>query len=211
MFPEEASWFNAEISKRLPGEIFPLLNLGSSTGAFRTLQQPHIDSRLFASLREKGREVVHCDIKEADGVDVAGDVTSPEFVEKLKSMGFRSVLCSHLLKHVDNPGKIADAISSIVPSGGYLFISCPYRYPHHPDPFDNMFRPSPEKLAELFPDMKVESSSIISGGRYARPVKSFWVNIRVWIRLAMPFYRPSKWIWHFRDASSSCLVLKKQS
>jgi hypothetical protein len=210
MFPEEASWFYEKISEIGSGELFPMLNLGSSTGYFRTVMQPYIDDRLFKPLREQGRKVIHCDLKKAEGVDIAGDITSETFVKELKNIEFRSILCSHLLEHVENPTVIAGAIAGLVPAGGYLFVSCPYRYPHHPDPLDTMFRPSPDELAACFPGMKTVHSRIVSGGRYGKFGQSVKADIMELLRLSMPFYQPNRWLWHFRETKGSCLILKQK-
>jgi hypothetical protein len=211
MFPNEASWFYDKILQINPGEVFPMLNLGSSTGYYRTIIQPYIDNLLFKPLREQGRKVIHCDIKEAEGVDIIGDLSSTAFVEKLQCFEFRSVICSHLLEHVENPASVASSIMQIIPADGYLFVSCPYRYPHHPDPVDTMFRPSPEKLSSYFPGMKIIDSCVISGGRYGKFGKSAKSIVRELMRLAIPFYKPTRWLWHFREAKGTCLVLKKDS
>ncbi len=211
MFPSEASWFYGKISNINQCELFPMLNIGSSTKYFRTVMQPYIDNSLFKPLLEQGNKIIHCDIKEAEGVDIVGDLSSTAFVEKLKNLGFRSAICSHLLEHVENPASVASAITLIIPAGGYLFVSCPYRYPHHPDPIDTMFRPSPDELANYFPGMKIIDSCIISDGRYGKFGNSVKSATRELLRLALPFYKPARWLWHFREAKGTCLVLKKDS
>ncbi|HYJ53336.1 MAG TPA: hypothetical protein VEW04_09190, partial [Allosphingosinicella sp.] len=75
MFEAEAARLCEILLER--GDVSPLLNLGSSTGAFRSSAKPHVEARLFAPLREAGVEVVHCDLKEGEGVDVVGDILDP--------------------------------------------------------------------------------------------------------------------------------------
>ena len=81
-------------------DISPLLNLGSSTRDFREAIQPHIERELFAPLREAGVKVVHCDLKEDEGVDFAGDILEPEVIGRLKGMQFKYILLLNLLEHV---------------------------------------------------------------------------------------------------------------
>ena len=73
MFPAEAEKLCALLAGR--DDISPLLNLGSSTGHFRRVTKPHIEALLFAPLRRAGVEVVHCDIKRDEGVDLVADVS----------------------------------------------------------------------------------------------------------------------------------------
>ena len=82
------------------GAVSPLLNLGSSTGEFRRTAKPHIQRELFGPLAAAGVAVVHSDLKQADGVDLAGDILDPAVLRDLKARGFRCVLCANLLEHV---------------------------------------------------------------------------------------------------------------
>lgn len=209
MFAKEAAWFREQIQRIAPSHVSPLLNLGSSTEEFRAKSQPYITRDLIAPIVDAGVRVVHCDIKDAVGVDIVGDITSPEFVSRLEKMGFRSIICSNMLEHVLDPKAFSIAINKIVPVGGFLFISCPYRYPYHPDPIDNMLRPTPSELAAYFQDTVVIDSAIISGGRYGAFNAGLIGNLLLALRLLAFFYRPSRWAWHFREMKVSCLVLRK--
>lgn len=209
MFPKEAKWFYDQISEKKSSEIFPLLNLGSSTGYFRTVMQPYIDSELFSPLRNQGRVIIHSDMKEADGVDVVGDINSEEVINKLKSYNIKSILCSHLLEHVEYPKAVAEAMMRLLPVGGYILVSCPFRYPYHPDPIDTMLRPTANELAGYFPGMEIVESVTISGGRYGKFDSTITGNISELIRLLMPFYKPNRWLWHFKETSATCVVLRK--
>ena len=64
-----------------PAQRSPLVNVGSSTGEFREVRQPHIDRIVFAPLRAAGVEVVHADVKAAPGVDLVGDLTEDRVLE----------------------------------------------------------------------------------------------------------------------------------
>ena len=76
----EAQWLGDRLAEIADGELFPLLNVGSSTGEFRTTVQPHIDAKVFAPLRARGGKVLHLDIKAAEGVDIVGDLLDPGFL-----------------------------------------------------------------------------------------------------------------------------------
>ncbi|MGQ0741110.1 MAG: DUF4142 domain-containing protein [Alphaproteobacteria bacterium] len=77
MRPNEAKLLGDLMSQFDGKAISPCLNLGSSTGTFRTQEQRHIEQYIFAPLRERGVRIVHADIKEDEGVDLAGDIYDP--------------------------------------------------------------------------------------------------------------------------------------
>ena len=151
MLPEEARWIGTTLAD-LPDTAFPLVNVGSQTRQFRTEVQPWIDREVFARLRDLGRVVVHADLQDADGVDMVIDVTSPSGQAQLAGLGVRSVLCSNLLEHVTDPWGTLDALLAVCPTGGVVVLTGPERYPHHPDPIDNGFRPTWSDIATRIED-----------------------------------------------------------
>ena len=76
-------------------QVSPLLNLGSSTRAFRTVDKPHIERDLFAPLARAGIAVFHSDLKQADGVDHSGDLLDPAVRGALRARGFRELGLRH--------------------------------------------------------------------------------------------------------------------
>src|SRR2546423_6135898 len=118
--------------------------------SFRTQEQPWIDELIFAPARAAGRTVLHLDAKSDEGVDIVADLSDRHAISGLAARGFRSILCSNLLEHVVDRAQIARTLLEILPQGGYLLVSGPYRYPRHSDPFDSMFRPTPSELANVF-------------------------------------------------------------
>ena len=167
MRASEARWIGEALSQ-VEG---PILNLGSSTEAFRVVGKPHIDAEVFAPLRAKGVQVIHADIKDAPGVDVVGDVLDPAYQERLAGLGVRSILVSNLLEHVTDPKAVADACRRILPNGGIICVTGPYEYPYHADPIDTMYRPTPQEFARLFRGELVRGE-VIEGGWLRHDIKS---------------------------------------
>jgi hypothetical protein len=163
MLEAEAKWFGTRLGAIDAPEVFPMLNIGSHTEQFRTTSQPWIDRFIFAPARARG-VVKHTDIRFAHGVDIVGDLTEPAFVQDLRGMNFKSVFFSNVLEHIEKREELAGTVTAIVPSGGYLFVSVPYRFPYHPDPIDTMFRPTPEELATLFPGTRTHAAEIVASG-----------------------------------------------
>lgn len=155
MLPKEARWFAKQAAALGDAAIFPMLNVGSHTAEFRATTQPWIDQNLFRPFAERKCEVVHTDIQAAPGVDLVGDLTEPSFQAELRSRKFRSAFCNNLLEHVTEPERICHAVAGALEPGGYLFLSVPHKFPYHADPIDTMFRPSPDELAELFPNTQI--------------------------------------------------------
>jgi len=155
----EAKWIFDAIADA-PG---PILNLGSSTGEYRTVTQPHIDREIFARLRFNGVEVVHADIKDAPGVDIVGDVLDPYFISTLKTHGFRTAIVSNVLEHVTDAEAVADACRQFVGPGGIICATGPNKYPFHADPIDTMYRPRPEDFAKLFNGVLLKQAIIVDG------------------------------------------------
>jgi hypothetical protein len=217
MMREEARWFGQRLAEMNPADVFPMCNVGSSTEAFRTRIQPWVDEYVFAPLREQNRVIRHLDVKPMPGVDIVGDLSDPAFLEQLSQMNFRSFLCSNLLEHVQDHKGLCQKLNALVAHGGHFFVSCPFRYPYHPDPIDTMFRPTTDDLTRLFPGTRVRCAATIRGGRYLsadwrEPIRT----LLVLARCAMPFYRPTNWWrsggylpWLFHRTSATCVVLQK--
>ncbi|MGJ5673949.1 MAG: methyltransferase type 11 [Nostochopsis sp.] len=218
MFREEARWLSNIIYSLEPNSVFPMLNIGSSNKKFREQEQPWIDELLFKPAREKEYSVIHTDMKNDVGVDLVGNLCDPVFLHKLSEMNIKSVLCSNLLEHLTNREEICKIISSIIPKGGYIFVTVPYEYPYHCDPIDTMFRPKIEELSNLFSDFKIVKGEIVKGGYLVQSttVTPALYALAMFIRLILPIYQPLRWfdslryaLWLFREISVSCVLLEK--
>lgn len=204
----ESEWLRDQMAKIPDGDLFPLLDVGSSTLDFRTRVQPYIEANLFEPLRARRGRVIHLDIKDSPGVDVVGDLLDPEFCEQLAAMNVRSVMLANVLHHLVDPRPLTSAVARLVPSGGHIIVSGPNRYPVHHDPIDTMLRPSPEEVAEFFPGSEMVASAIIDAGNWRQWNKSERGGRtlpRALARLCVPIYRPAKW-WEL--ARQSPYILK---
>lgn len=207
----EAKW----IRGALKGIDGPILNLGSSTKTFREELKPHIDREVFSPLRAAGVEVLHADIKMAPGVDLVGDVTDPGYQQQLADRRFRAILVSNLLEHVRDPESVAAACRRILPEGGLICVTGPYRYPYHADPIDTMYRPAPSELAALFKGELVVGD-VINGGALREDVRSLphYLAQSVWRILNWPRRphaaraRASALTYLFRPFEISCALVR---
>jgi hypothetical protein len=202
------------------GEISPLLNLGSSTRAFRERAKPHIERELFAPLRAAGVAVVHSDLKQADGVDVAGDTMDPAVRADLKARGFRCLLIANMLEHVADRAAVVAACEDIVGPGGLILATVPSSFPYHADPIDTGYRPRPEELAAAFPGCEAVLAEAVRGRTYKEEIAARGSS--VWRELARTagfalicFARPksfrarlSRWRWYRRPYAVSLALLR---
>ena len=158
MLVREAQWIGdtlLRVSRDMGG--MTLLNLGSSTTEFRSKSQPYIDSRIFVPLKLDPRNsVVHCDLKADIGVDVTVDITDETCLPVLAAFHCDAVLVSNLLEHVEDINSTVKNIGALVPPSGNLLLTGPLKFPYHPDPIDNMFRPTRQEVTDLFNDFEIK-------------------------------------------------------
>ena len=202
----------------IPGaELNPILNLGSSTLAFRVHEQPHIDSMLFEPLRQRKVETFHQDIKPAIGVDLVGDLMDPLFIDELRELGCRTVLCNNLLQHVESPEMVLGRVSDLLAAGALLIVTGPAHYQKHYDPIDNLFRPDPEQVTRMMGKVDVVSTATLDVGTVVSSFSGEGVGLLRFVgRLAIPFGNTAGWLtaarkvtWLFRHRLLYCVAVRK--
>ncbi len=188
MLRAEAAWLARRL-ERVPTEhLSPLLSIGSGHAELRATQ-PWLERVVYEPLTRRGVQVLHHELNPAPGVDVAGDLTDPGFLERLGKLELRSLMCCNVLEHVPNPEEIAKTIAGLVPAGGYVLVSVPRRYPYHPGPIDTLFRPSVDELRSLFPKLtlvdgaEVRCESLLAY-YLASPTK--WTSLKRGVRTKAP-------------------------
>ena len=195
MFEAEAIWLE-NLLRLHDGEVLsPMLNIGSSTGRFREQDQPWTERRIFAPLKARGVEVFHLDNREGEGIDIRADVLSAAALPRIKAFGPKSILCCNILEHVPDAAALVRRCIEIVGPGGLIFVTVPYSYPHHRDPIDTMFRPSPEELAALFRPAEMVRGEVIDTGESWRDEvgRRPWILLRPLLRLPFPFIAFAGW------------------
>ncbi|MCE9577116.1 MAG: class I SAM-dependent methyltransferase [Deltaproteobacteria bacterium] len=218
MRPAEARWIAARLAALPRDRISPLLNLGSSTGETREVRQPHIDALIFAPLRAAGVEIIHSDLKQAPGVDIAGDLLDPAVQTQLRARRPRAALSSNLLEHVRSPAVFARAMASLVEPRGLVLVTVPRSYPYHADPIDTGFRPTPTELAALFPDCALVHGEVVADSTYGEELWRQGRNgLRKGVRTLLGALRPhgdvaraqrDRLRWMLRPFTTTCIVLE---
>jgi hypothetical protein len=151
--------------------VSPLLNLGSSDARFRAETKPHIEAELFAPLRAAGVALVHSDLKNGAGIDVAGDILDPRVRARLKAMGFGALLLSNVLEHVGDRAAVAAACEEIAGPGGLILATVPSSFPYHADPLDTGYRPTPAALAACFAGSEPLLLETVEGRTFADRIR----------------------------------------
>jgi SAM-dependent methyltransferase len=207
----EAKWFADKISQMNIADIVPILHIGVVDDS-----QVEAENYLYQEVKKYG-SVYTLDLKNHKRVDIVGDINDKQVLSKLYNLELKSVSCFNLLEHVTDISETCRNIVSLIKPGGYIFVSCPYRYPYHPAPIDNGFRPDIEELSRCFPNTRVIYKEIISTGSFLLDILSNPVlALRIIVRLLLPFYNWSGWKvvvgycrWFFRKYYTTCLILQK--
>ena len=217
MHKNEAAWLFEKLRKVPSEALSPTLNIGSSTQEFRQKRQPWIHESLIGPLENRGVRIIHSDIKDGVGIDVRADILDDEDLNNLMSLGAKCVLCCNMMEHVLSPQSLARKCWELVATGGYIVVTVPYSYPHHRDPIDTMFRPTPAEISTLFTNIEVIEKEIIEVGSYRdhmreRPLIIF----RHVFRFPFPFIHFSRWqrsmkklYWLTHPYLQSCVIMKK--
>ena len=231
MLIEEAVWVGNELEKLIhSGTIKTILNIGSSTAESWNDIQKHVQEFVYAPLEKSDIKLIHTDIKQGDGVDIAGDLNDEVFIKKLKEKNIDLVICANLLEHIDYPSKIATHLTQLLKIGSYAIVTVPRIYPYHPDPEDFLFRPDINTLKALFCELDLVSSSVVEGRRalvkngrmkYCSNYINVLMNdprllILTFLRLLLPFYKFRNWKktayylpYFFKSFSATCIVFVK--
>ena len=218
----EADWLREQLLAIGPDEASPILNIGSSTEIFRTVSKPYIERRLFEPLRDAGFQVVHVDMKEGSGIDIVCRIDSRAGADQLLAIGAKSLLCSNMLEHVEDPAVVATTCASLVPAGAHILVTVPHSYPYHPDPIDTMFRPDLDEVARLFGNCALIDSLMINDGTVLEeerkkgvmsmlrfPFHSMWLLFSGLWRPAIASARWHRLRWLNRAIEVSCCHLVK--
>jgi SAM-dependent methyltransferase len=213
----EARWIGDRLRSIDAERLSPLLSVGSAGAEFREVTQPWIDGSIYGPLRARGVSVVHHELEPQPGIDLVGDLNAPAFLELLAARAFRAILCCNVLEHVPDPARLATALAGLLPPGGLVVVSVPYRFPYHPDPIDTMFRPTVDEVARQFGACRVIDGAILDGGTgweyiggdlrtlVSRTMRRLTERRRTAGLMGTGSFAP----WLFRTFQVTCVVLEK--
>jgi hypothetical protein len=218
MFDREAARLREILLRRRA--VSPLLNLGSSTRAFREVAKRHIQDDLFGPLEAAGIRIVHSDLRQADGVDLAGDIADPAIRAELRARRVKCLLCFNLLEHVRDRAAVAAACEEIVGPGGLILATVPASASYHADPIDTGYRPRPAELAAPFTRSAPLLAEELAGRTHAGDIKARGSSLAVEIGRTLgfaliAFARPKSfaarahcWLWYRRPRRVSIALVE---
>lgn len=200
----------------------PVVELGSSTPAFRRRQQPYIYESIDRLLASRGVRLVYCDSKHADGIDISGDILDLTIQDKIKALRPKCILCCNIFEHVEDRRRFALICDSLLEPGSWLLVTVPYSYPLHFDPIDTYFRPTPSEIHQMFPHYEILASAIVEDSTYGMKLlgnpSGFAAELVAILKRLMRPRKPRNWIivnhcllWLFRPYRVSAVLLKKAS
>lgn len=185
------------------------------------MKKPQLNTIVFGPMIRDGFEISHADMKDADGVDLVGDIFDVKYLSDLKARRFKSVLASSILEHVVDPAAFVRACEDIVGPGGFVFMTVPHKYPYHADPIDTMFRPNVEELTVLFTQSELIEgelitekgpwSDVIAGGWRAialLPIKAAWRLARFQAAPGIAKAELARLKWFWRPFVVTCAVYR---
>jgi hypothetical protein len=219
MLYEESLWFKEVIRQRVKSGAL-VLNIGSSTKHFIEVEQPYIKQNMFDELQNKNALIKHIDIKQAEGVDLVGDVTDKQFIEQLKQLNPSVIICSNLLEHLTDRKSFCEGLMQIMNDETLLIVSVPYAFPYHEDPIDTLYRPDLKMLQNDFHRLNMLEGEIVDCGYYFQLISSslnssqrfrfFLKNLlRAIISFATFNFDKFKQVsWTFKKISATCAVYK---
>lgn len=218
MLLEESLWLKKAIQNSKLEEGYKVLNFGSQDERVYKYQ-PYLYSNIIKPSISKGVEIINYDLFPGKGVDISGNLLENKIFEKLKSYKFDAIYLFNVLEHVENIERISNRIEDLLIIDGLLFISVPYSFPVHFDPIDNLFRPTPEEVANLFKNCIVIESSIIEDHHYIYYLFRNWrIAFKFILRILTPFYKYNSWkrniipkiVWFTKTFKVTCLILRKK-
>jgi hypothetical protein len=139
-----------------------ILNIGSSTKYFRESSQPWIERYIFGPLRLLSCQVVNIDIKLDEGVDFVADITKEFDLTKLNAFNADIIMASNLLEHVEDLRSTCANIAHLLGPETILILTGPVKFPFHPDPIDNGWRPDELEIRESFPTCVITDFRLVS-------------------------------------------------
>ena len=218
MLIKEAEYLKTLLDSLNITENTILLNVGSQNKQYLK-ENPHINENIIIPILQSKATLINFDLLPGEGVDINGDIYDETVFQKLKDLKPDIILLFNILEHVSEIDKFANKIENIINNNGYIIFSGPYKYPKHFDPIDNMFRPEPIELNQLFKNCKlIKSKIIIDYKDIYYQTRSLKIFIKTFLRYLAPFYKYKKWKevvlprlkWLFKNFEAVIVLLQKK-
>ena len=165
MLVTERDWIIKNLETIMP-YVNTVIDVGSgekqSNPLYSTLYKIFKPVRVYDYLRNKKIELKTLDFNPKTGASYICDVLK-NLPTELSNLEFDLVLCNNLLEHVSDIEKTRDNLLSLL--GKYLLVTVPYKFPYHPIPIDNNYRPSSDDLVNLFSQLRLITAETFEAKR----------------------------------------------
>ena len=217
MLLAESEWIKSVIEELSLPPGTKVLNFGSQRAKVLRYQ-PYIKDNIYSPVARKQWELLNFDLFPGEGVDISGNIMDDDCFTALAQRKFGVVFVFNVLEHLTDRISICSRIEKLLSSNDYLFVSVPFKYPIHNDPIDNMFRPTPDEVLQLFPSCILVKSDIVIDKSFLFYIKrNSRLAIKFILRLLTPFYKYSNWKtqvalfpYFFKQFQVTVAVLKKR-
>ena len=156
------------------------------------------------------------------GVDVAGDLADPVFLDSLTALETQAVICCNVLEHLADRQPLLKAFGTLVAPGSVLVLTVPRGFPYHADPIDTMYRPSVAEVAADLPGFRLVTGDEVPCGtlwRYLRDAPDARTSVVAGLRNAVHRPRgprdpeqqsgPSAVRYFIRPTSVTCAIFER--
>jgi hypothetical protein len=111
--------------------------------------QPYIKDLVLEPLLKRF-QVTNVDIKSDPNVQLVANFLTEAGQTLIRGKCAKVFLVSNLLEHIPNAIEGIEKIKTLMEPKTYLILTGPRSFPYHPDPIDNMFRPSISEIRGYF-------------------------------------------------------------
>lgn len=198
-----------------------VVDIGSSTHFYRTVQKPHIFSDIYKPIGAAESTILAVDFKQGEGIDISGSIFEAETQARISREKPNILLCNNLAEHVDDKSSLLEILAGF--GCEYIIFSVPFDYPYHKDPIDNLYRPGADELALVFDGYDLAEHRLVSSGTFldslnevsmhralSRLLKEF-IRIFLWIiTLNIRNLRYSRLLWLAKPYKTSVALYRKK-
>lgn len=193
MLINESIWIKEQINKFEFKEGTRILNFGAQDINYLKYQK-YIVENVYTPLEKKKCKIINFDLKPGTGIDVYGDLSDENVFQKVKDLKCEYILLFNVLEHVDNVKLFVSLIKKLLNEGNIIMITVPFNYPYHEDPIDNLLRPTPGEIKEMFEGFILLEERIITDYKFIYYLlTNYRLLIKYVIRLSTPFYKYERW------------------
>lgn len=147
------------------------------------------NKRGYFDLEKINSKIVYLNISKSKGTDIQADASTIPIKENC----FDAVICCELLEHIQDPIVVLIQIKRVLKKGGKLFLTVPFLYRIHSDPYD-YGRYTDQYWKTSLNDLGFNNIIIEKHGLFWSVLVDFLRQYFNYQRIPRPFGRLMRWI-----------------